>query len=406
MAHVLSITDGSSTITLTTTNYYLSAYTPGVPRLDRRTGQYTSVTEAVDLLVYSTTTTDIQTKINDIENMLARARRRQRIGHGSDRIYLQFKLDGESDTYRSEILDGAVEVSLEGIGAWVNKNIPVRLNITRRFFWETATEKTAGSGSIDNDGGYVALSSLDGTEPAPAKIEMTNNSGSGKDYGEFYLANLVSQAPSSFDHHYGSDQAYSLTAGGTDDIDYTIDSGTNSQGRGRYFNVLTNLSNVTLSTQDVMVKAIIRDSTGLVTLFETDEVRVSPDSLTNVGAVPIPPGGDYTSWDGTQLRLTFRSINYTGSGNVELMQLQPSEQLRHIEQKGLSIPNGSTVVDDQIEGVTRAVGSDIYVARGALMLWPGESQRVLFAWDEAAGGYDSSDTLSVSIKYRPRRLSV
>jgi hypothetical protein len=154
-----------------------------------------------------------------------------------------------------------------------------------------------------------------------------------------------------------------------------------------------------------MAKIIVRDPTGLVTLFETDEVRVQPDDITNVGAVPMPPGGDYTSWSNTQIRVVLRSVNYTGSGNVEFMQLQPSEQLRHIEQKGLSIANGAVITDDQIDGVTHAGGSDIYVTRGELMLWPGESQRVLFAWDQS-GGYVSSSTLSVSIKYRPRRLSV
>ena len=406
MAHVVSITDTNSTITLTSGDYFLTGFVPSRPRL--RDGVYQDVAETIELFIDASSTTAAQDAVNDIEKMLSKALARSKTKIGYE-VYLQLQMDGEAGAWRSPILNGEVEVSADAMRAWVGGKIPVRVHVLRKFYWEDTTIRTAGSGTVANNGGVIALSSsaVDGTEETPAIVQIANSSGSGKTYRNFHISNLVADAPGNFSHFNTSSSAWSVTAGTTSHEDYTINANTCIEGQGRLCNVISSITGVS-SSDTVMASLTVLDSTALVTLYSTDEVELPANSLTvNLGAVPIPPGGDYGSWSEITLRISLRSVGTTvASGNVQFVMLAPNERYRFLYQRGLTTPNGGTLTDDGVEEITHNAGYSLYRTRGDFVtLLPGHPQRLLFVHDTGSGWSSSSNT-SVTIQYRPRRLSV
>ena len=80
--HVLSLTDGTTTYTLTSEPYFLEEYTPGYPSLGND-GEYEPIAETISLHVgytSSASTAAIQNDVNNVERMLQRARKRFETG--------------------------------------------------------------------------------------------------------------------------------------------------------------------------------------------------------------------------------------------------------------------------------------------------------------------------------------
>ena len=133
MAHLVSLTDGTTTISLADgSSCFIERYTPRAPELSVTEGAtpatssggsgqpvdavtYRNVTEAADLFLRSSTTALLQTLVRSIEAMLEKAHRRQRLGVGP-RVFWQVQLDGEAAAWRSEILTGRLVLDEDGLG--------------------------------------------------------------------------------------------------------------------------------------------------------------------------------------------------------------------------------------------------------------------------------------------------
>ena len=93
MAHSLSLTDGTTTVSLTGSGVFLTQYSPQPPSV--RTGSargfdgddvtdpmYENVTETIELLPYAANTSALQAVVNGIERLIDYAKQRQKYRTG------------------------------------------------------------------------------------------------------------------------------------------------------------------------------------------------------------------------------------------------------------------------------------------------------------------------------------
>ena len=185
MAHALSITDGTTTFGLSTTNSMLTLYVP----TEAQQGE-TSVTESVELMFYASSASAMQTAIQTLQRLLEGVRRRQQWGVGP-RVYFQFQPDGDATTWRSEMLDARLEYKEDTLKVFAQAKMPATLLVQRVPFWEgaltqipltnaSASNNTSGitiynhDDSGTNHDNYVQIAAADvgGSLPAPVKIQL------------------------------------------------------------------------------------------------------------------------------------------------------------------------------------------------------------------------------------------
>lgn len=457
-AHVYSLTDGTTTITLSQANgFVVTAIGLEAPDLTQRDivangvdgGDVAdiaqrNVTQTIEVLIIGTSTANLQYLTHSLEGMLqaAHARQKSRVG---PRVYLQIQLDSEASTWRSEILTGRLRFQDEALQEWINKKVNAQLIISRRHFWEgsetelqlstsNASAATGGQTIYNHDDAgtghdnwvQIANTQVAGVLPAPVKLTLQNTSGGSVGYRNIYLAVNAFSDPSGFTHiiegesrisGYGTITSESTCSGGnynlysftdTGTILWDLSSGLLQDTQGRRFKLLMRCFGWTGT--DLYVQPILRDSTGLVNLWVGDEVFLgsladTSSRMIDLGSIPLPVGGYQTAWGAMVLGLLVRS---TGAAelDIDFIQLTPLDSFRWVVQRGLTIANNGTITDDNIEGLTHAGGSPIYSPKtGPLYVFPGRTQRIIILQD--IGTSSAIDkTFSVRAYYRPRRLTV
>lgn len=461
MGHVLSLTDGSFTAIFNNIAYMLSEYTPQSPQARYATQEglqdggevgavyYQNVTETIEGAVVGSTTALVQTNLEILEKILDNARLRQRSKTG-ERTYIHYQVDGDAYTYRSEILSGRLEIVKGGMAIWGNKHTPIRLHFTRRYFWEllgltevqlaskaSATPATGGK-SIHNhndasQGNYVQIASsqITGVLPTPAKIVLVNNTGSAQGYRNFYLAVNANSDPANMAHFLEGedcdgpvDQSSPVSSASTNSdtgygslaispspayFQWTLPSSLLQDTQGRWFRLLARFH--AYSGTSTKIRASIMDDSGNISLYDGDEVTLpsSVTELVDLGTLPFPPGGYDPLAAAHVLQLACKTAS-SGVVNLDYVQLTPVESYRHIVMRGNQIASNDAVVDDGTEEQTYSNESNVHhyilSPRGSpLLLFPGKTQRIYILHDEGAGS-DVNNTTSVSVFYRPRRLTI
>lgn len=467
MAHALSLTDGTTTINFTPANgCMVTAYSPSTPELatqelpatarhggDLQLINYRNVTETVELWLSAASKTALQSLIRSIETMLWRAHTRQRARTGA-RVYLTLQVDGEASTWRSELLSGRLDLP-NALTDWPNVGAEARLFLTRRYYWEASSETaiplTNNNGSNNtsglnvfnaNDGSgtsptkrnnYVDIASanITGAIPAPVRVKMQNKSGSSVGYANFWMANNALGTPSALTHMIEAESADSGYGS-------TVASGSASGGNLRRFSLSTSealvgrwslaaanvvacggrymrlLARFLTSPGTIYVRPVLMDFYGLVILASGDEIAlpaVGLDAqLRDLGSLAIPPMDYDAAFAGLKLGLYMRGAAGVTSVDLDYIQLTPTDSLRHIIQRGMTVPNNDYVVDDGIDGKTYSEESGarhpIYAPLGEpLMVFPGRDQRVIILHDTTTS-VPLSGQLSIQMWYRPRRLTV
>ena len=133
MAHVLSITDGTTTFSITSgSTCYLINYAMASPTLGEA-----SLTETINLMVTGANGAAVQTNTATLERLLDSARRRRMESYGP-RVYLQVQLDSDGSTWRSEIYDARLDIAEDGLAVWANAKLMASLYVERAPFWEGA----------------------------------------------------------------------------------------------------------------------------------------------------------------------------------------------------------------------------------------------------------------------------
>lgn len=453
MAHALSITDGTTTISLSTSNILLLGYVPMSADM-QDTAQfvsggdggeilpvYANVTETIEILFENTSKTALQAQVASVNRLLYLAKHRQTRRTGS-KVYLLFTVDGDSDTYRSEVLSGRLELGEDSMKHYANIKMQARLYINRRYYWENNSEvelqlsksnvsATTGGVTIYNhdDSGtghdnwvQIAAAQVDGELPAPLRLTMTNNSGSSQAYASFYIGTNAFSDPANYTHIVEGESA---TSGGTTASDATCSGGSRLNNNswtgtnliqlpltgtqlqktdGRWFRVLMRIVSLTSSCY---ITPQIRDNNGLITLYSGNEVLVNSNaSIIDLGAVPLPPSAANVSWDDMKLTLSMRAVGTAGI-QIDFVCLMPTDSYANFKQLGYNIPNGDSIVIDGVENVIHSEGWPIYSApMPTVWIFPNKLQRLIFLHDETTGPPSIDNTFSVRAYYRKRRLTI
>ncbi len=417
MAHAISITDGTTTVSLNlTSGNMIQSY--AMDTADNINDP--KITETIDIWFVASSGPNLQAAINAVEALLTAAAQRQEKPNAFPKIFLQMQVDGESNTWRAEIVEGKLKPSEEVLKLWFNKSAEFSLMVTHRP-WEgprkelsiSANGQSASTGgrTVTNNANnwiQIANTQVGGVLATPVELQLTNNGGSAVGYRNFYLATNAYSAPASLTQELGSGSVTMSGSGSnySGSINYALNAATMGYTQGRAFKFLARL---TTQGGNVYCKPVIKDSTGVITLAEGAE-RYLPFSafgtwFADVGSLPLPPGGYNTAWGATTLSFAFR-----GAGAYALtiasVKLMATDSYQYIVQKGNLVAAGDTITFDNIEQTFNQAGQSLYSVRnGRLMVFPGVTQRINILQDEGTSS-DTAKTLSVRAFIRERRLTV
>lgn len=450
MAHVFTLTDGSTTVTFATGSAGpVIAYTPTVAEFDLRESgrggmtleQKKTVVRTFGLLVTAASGAALQTQINTIEKLLRQAKERYLTGRGR-KLYMTIQVDGEASAWRSRVFVGNLKPGEEAFDRWYNYSAECDLRLVCEPFWEgpeaeleiaskASTTPATGGKSIHNQndsgqGNYITIlgAQVTGTLPTPVKIQMENTSGGALQYANLFIATNTKSDPANFTHMIevedrlangtitvsaGSSAGnyLALSVNTTNDIAIPLAAGMVEDCGGREFRALCYQAQAPTGT--IYMTPSVRDAAGLTNYTPgKDPVQISGSTslITDFGSFPIPDGGgDTTGWGAMTFGLSLLSTaSVTWYGDC--IQITPTESIRLLMQRDYQVAAGEFIVDDPIEDtVYRLSGSTKYnnfIARESpVMLWPGELARVYFLSDVAP-----DKTMTIRMWIRPRRETV
>ena len=438
MAHALSITDGTTTFSLSTTNCVLVQYTPAEPQKGENT-----VIETIEVMFYAASVAAMRTAIDTLQKLLDAASRRQERGKGPV-VYLLYQPDGDATAWRSRLIDWRFEYNENTLRAWGQAKLPASLIIERDAVREgdlTQIPLTNGNGTNNTTGLTVSLhnagtaysyaqiagSAVTGSAPAPVQLELTNNTGGSVTYYEVLVANNAFSDPANFPHVLQAESAL-VSGSGTVSSDATCSNGqyvgwsfTNSSAQqytlsqtllqdalGYDFHLLARFRS---QTARVFVRPHIYDATGMFVLWSGDEVeipQVAP-SVFDLGVIPLPPGGYSTAYGAMRLWLAWRAEGSVGALDTDFFAFFPADTFRRLRVP-VTVSSSGIIVDDGIEGraYLRTGTAELPVVQPQgmpLLVWPGMTQRLYFTWSLFNWTAPITQTFSVKAWYRPRRYT-
>lgn len=449
MPHALSITDGTTTVSLstysTTAGVMLRAYTPVEPAFDAATGTYRDVTEAADIFIFDTTPANAQDKLRAIERLCYAAINR-RVTRRGPRVFLQYQLSSDSYAWRSEIVDARIIPDKATAQTIPQAKIAATLAVTRAPYWEgsrTALTLNNGNGTTSSgltirnhndatsghDNFATVTSTVLGSIPAPVEFHLKNTSGAARFFGNFF-ASIDSWGGTN--HVLEGEAASGVTVGanalcsggqygqrsgsGTQVWTWTISEAALASFAGRKARVIGRFLSMFYPVE-YSLKTL--DFSGLLQLgppaplysHYTDE-----NLLMDCGVVALPPDTTATGYGSMKLSLELYPTTSV-TNQLDFVQLHPAEPgtFRHIRQRGYQLDVNEILVDDPYDGAVYSLDASnkrfggIHVPLSEpLMITPGvANQRLIFMWDFAnmdVVGVDS--TLQVLAYYRPRRLTL
>jgi hypothetical protein len=437
MAHALSITDGTTTFSLSTTNSYLQQYVPVEPQPGE---QY--VSESVELTFYAASASAMQTAIQGLQRLLDGIRRRQQWGVGPV-VYLNFQPDGDATTWRSEMVDARLEYGEDTLSVYPQAKMPATLVLQREPYWEgaltqipltnsSASNNTSGLTIYNHDDGgashdnylQIAAADVGGSLPAPIKLELTNGTGSTQSWKQIWLACNAFSDPANFTHILegetqvaggttgsnadSSNSSYATITINTQDVhQWTLSAALLQDAQGYDFHMLARFRSV---NGTVYIRPAIYDSSGTYALWTGDESQVGllSDAIIDLGVCPLPPGGYSTAYGAQRLYWGMRSASSIVV-QTDFIAFFPANTFRKLRMLSLTA-NGVKVTDDQPEGRAYSVASSVETPNVAvsglpLTVWPNTLQRIYVLWSYADLSASISTTMSVKAWYRPRRAS-
>ncbi len=420
---LLRITDGTTTLTLSGSGVYLGAtYFP--------TSQASAVRVAETVpVILEGTDSAIRTAVQDIQQMLRAAANRDKTL--TARTFVEFRPVDSGDIFRAELFGGDANYSqVPAERSLYNATSTVRVNVTweRASRWEgpeeelylsssSQSERTGGvSLSINDNGGTpnwcgIASARVKGTQPAPIRLRITNSSGSGLAWRNFYIGVNAYSTPGSADVWLlGSEATGGATSSWAAGITHSalqwlipLNATLLGQTQGRTFRVIGAFTSISAT-------AAVRASVGPYVGGVFDFGRIGPErqnvgGVIDLGEFPLPPGGYNVANAAAALAITVRSPSASGGGTLDFVMLMPTDSYRRLRQNAYTIPNTDSIEDDGIEGGTYWLsGSSRYPtlrSSGApLMVFPERDQRIYIMADENAA-WNAGRAITVRAWYRP-----
>lgn len=436
----LQITDGVTTISLTSTDAYLRRYVPAVPEIDTREATragtdgadvygvtYRNVTEQASI-GWEGTLTQARETLQTLNQMFEAARHVNRTGMGR-RLWVEYRLEDDEDWYRSEILAGRAIIDESGVDYDVQLATDVIEMVVfwqRRHFWEYAADAIGdrdplevplngapGGAAITNDAGNTLDIDDDdviGDLPAPLRLEISNTDASTPRHYTVHVAQNVHSAPATYSHHHAGGTTAAVGATETLLYTWTLTSTALDALAGNVARLMLLMSSYWPNT--LWLRWSIYWS--LTRLWESGWMQMRGIGLKDMAAAPIPPkivrGAEDAS--ALELRLYGRDVYNPGQQYViTWLQILPLDGWRVLTPAGYGLWEDGRVVDDAIEGEIWADSGDAtaytphYTARGnPIMVRPGMDQRLYVVVSTDTGTSVDGRTSTVQAYYRPRRL--
>lgn len=450
LTYTLSLTDGPTTLDLTP--WLLND--GGYQMVDG--GDAPTVTESVKLAIQEPIAS-ARHKLQSIRKMLGKAMRFQAMKIGPQ-VYAQYVDYSGAETWRSEIVGGRAQEDPRTLDLhWKNDLLVFTLAWERLNFWEApeaevyklngneAVPGTPATGALNifnnNDGTgatpnirrdyvHLAADAIRGDLPAACRIEFINTTAGTPRNRHLYISHSLLPDPANLVHMLEGE------AGGAS----TGEAGNSGAAYSRHALLTSETTAYTwaLTTAQLNAfggncfavfarfRALVPSSTKLrlklnwqATTFWQADSQVTPnttDYLQQIGTIYLPPailGNDHADLD---LVLT---ATRASAANLDLDYLLflPLDGFRKPEAKiAYGLEQNATLV---VDGISRP--SRIYTLHTAervpdysnrtdgtppILLYPGEVQRLIFAWDAADGTALPARTATVRMYYRPKRATI
>jgi len=397
---------------------------------------FSNVTESIDLLIQGSEAV-IAAKVQSIERLLDLARQGSS-GYLDDKVYLVAQYAQDTEVWRSQIL----------AARWIADNVANEMyrgvlhgtiTLTRRFYFETEAVKaiaiTSGPTSVATTGfatvynaddthatnqnwWQCAADQIEGTLPAPAKIEIKNASGAARAATSVYLGNYVYTGPTTIDPIYrGEEKAGGFATANTveGDMAYWLAGSTVIDGFKNQFGRL-----VAVFSTRPNIDTLLRASLQLRYFPAPLDIAVGEPVLAafnewilDLGGIPIPPGGYYAN-SAPHLYVTVKAKATVASDDIafDWVQLFPSGSGRYRVLRAfsnVSLADGESIVDDGANGGVYGLSGteQLPIYRPYFMpihLYPNKINRLRFI----LGGVtmEAGSAWQVRMSYRPRRLSI
>jgi len=436
MAHVLQLASGSFLDSLVGSGRRLTNYMPS----SGKPGD-TSVTDRIEVLFLDTSPINVRDKKRNIERYFEMARRYQRLRSG-DRVYLQFQLHTDSEVYRSEVLDGRIDLMEDSVQESALNYIEAVIYITRRPYWEgSATALTLTNGSGSNNTGLTIYNHDDGTAghdnwaligntaiagslPAPLQIEIKNLGTRQVKNVHICIDSLSSSSQNlvailegeaggvsggaSTAGSYSNGSTMSFNVNTTNAISWTIPSATIGYLAGRNIKFLGKF------TFSGTVYAQVSLSIAGLTVVKSPEVRLNTqDYIQDLGTIPVVPGYAGTGWADISLIISFRSTSNVAM-TCDFVQMTFADDfcyryLTSVAASWLTLDVNDTIMDDGIEELAFVYSATTIIGRIPMISARGNPiyvnpfygyQKLRFLIDGNSTNVDW--TFSVRAWYRPR----
>jgi hypothetical protein len=390
--------------------------------------------------------------MQSLHKLIDAARRYQRDRVGNP-VYVKFRKDTGESYYRSEILDARVDMeddSLQSPGPYDAGYIQLEITWTRRYFWEaeswTSVSLTNGSGTSSsgvvvfnhddadaNHDNYVqiAAAGITGDLPAPPRLVLAGTVLGSPPVNRIFVTLNAFSTPASLAHVVeaagGAAQAAATASGGsfrriaplapvesgmhtiTTEMNYLL---------GGWVRILGRWHTQPTSTQRFRLAVYDQSTTNMIWQGPV----ITPDTsseLQDLGIVQLPPlNAGLDSLSGSIHVLGLRGYDSaSGDSDIDFFLIGVVDGYRVYTRMSTSAAVGLTtsnvLVDNMADKYLYAeasldAGSRYmnYTASGQMLLYPGQVQRLYFAWEDASYNWAISDTITVQLHYRPRRLAL
>lgn len=426
--YALTLTDPYDTLSLTTGGLNVIEYAMRGPEA-RRGNQaasiataeppgYEDISETIVLDIRAATQSAVQDLVRRLERFGDRARRNSR-RRAADTVYLTIQFDADTAAWRSELLDATVVVDAPLDHLW-KLAATVQFTLTRRYYWEmaaanptelaisTSSQGAATGGraithTYDQNWIQIAAAQVTGSLPAPVLLDYENDA-TGTQY--LHTAWLVNNAHADPANVPVARTAAQMTGAGSNR--WKLPAALLNASRGRYVQVIAHFSAGELNqTTTGYMEADWGGGT-----FRTIWTGRSEDSrprVADLGAFPMPPGGETTGYDDVY----FRIVTPNTVSHVQFLPVSSAQRVHALLSapidEGYEMAVDEALVVDGIVGETYTQLASgvkrptVASGGGPLWIWPNLTQRIYLCWLGFSMAFAPTYKSRVRAWYRPRR---
>lgn len=459
--HIVKLTDGTNTITLTTSPYTLNHYEMATTSIsvnevagrdirERVKGAtYGPITDRLKILIQGSNPADAQAKFSAIETMLQFSLRRANIPTGQD-VELQVQMSSDAALWKADVLFGTIQPNEDLFVGVPQSIIEATILITRDVFRGPVvqlglTNANESGSAIEIDNRYDAThdntaritSTIAGSLPAPVKIRLKNTYGSSVTFKNVFFGINTHSDPENMDHIlegedslFGSTVASATSSGGEHQTNtvtqastvgakfaWLLDSTFLSRTKGESFVMLARFKGT--PPNDVLIAPQVGtyDSPLFLPTWTGNEILVSDfEEIVNLGTVNLPgpsyvPGSNYSYG----VAIAARGLaSGTKTLTLDYVMLVPSDSWSQMRQSSsLLTTNNEHVCLDDIDGeYTYQKVSPTYQklqvfskTGPTLKIWPNRTNKIIVLW-ESNSEANVNWTADIEAWYEPQRLTI